>query len=52
MGTPTSIALDPSGAAYIAGSAVNTQGVGTSQMFWKVINTRKNSYNQTAEKLI
>ena len=29
MGTPTSIALDPSGAAYIAGSAVNTQGVGT-----------------------
>ena len=29
MGTPTSIALDPSGAAYIAGSAVNTQGVNT-----------------------
>jgi uncharacterized protein (TIGR03437 family) len=29
MGTPTSIALDPSGAVYIAGSAVNTQGVGT-----------------------
>jgi len=29
MGTPTSIALDPSGAAYIAGSAVNTQGVTT-----------------------
>ena len=30
MGTPISIALDPSGAAYIAGSTANTQGVGTS----------------------
>ena len=29
MGTPTSITLDPSGAAYIAGSAVSTQGVTT-----------------------
>jgi uncharacterized protein (TIGR03437 family) len=29
MGTPTSIALDPSGAAYIAGSAVNPQGATT-----------------------
>ena len=29
MGTPTSIALDPSGAAYLAGSAVNLQGVTT-----------------------
>ena len=29
MGTPTSIALDPTGASYIAGSAVNTQGVTT-----------------------
>jgi uncharacterized protein (TIGR03437 family) len=28
MGTPISIALDPSGAAYIAGSAVNPQGAG------------------------
>jgi uncharacterized protein (TIGR03437 family) len=29
MGTPTSIAIDPSGAAIIAGSAVNTRGVTT-----------------------
>ena len=29
MGTPTSIATDPSGAAIIAGSAVNTEGVTT-----------------------
>src|ERR1035441_10552600 len=29
MGTPTSLALDPSGAAYIAGSAVDIHGVTT-----------------------
>jgi uncharacterized protein (TIGR03437 family) len=29
MGTPTSLALDPSGAAYIAGSAVDINGVTT-----------------------
>ena len=29
MGTPTSVALDPSGAAFIAGSAVTPQGVTT-----------------------
>ncbi|MDP9171579.1 MAG: hypothetical protein M3N54_13250 [Acidobacteriota bacterium] len=29
MGTPTSIALDPSGAAYIVGSAVDIQGAAT-----------------------
>ena len=28
MGTPTSLALDPSGAAYIAGSTANPQGAG------------------------
>ena len=29
IGTPTSIALDPSGAAYITGTAVNSDGVAT-----------------------